>query len=213
MLRTRLWLAPALALTLALGLYLRAEDKDKHDNGPEVGKPAPTFDLHGSDDKDHKLADYLGKIVVVHFQSTTCPWERAYQPYLNQTAAKFAKTEHDGKTVEVVFLGINANKSESMDNVKAKLKEEDVPYVVTKDPGNKIADAYHATTTPHIFIIDARGVLRYKGGVEKAPTGPGGATKSEEQYLQPVLEALVAGKEPPVTQTKSIGCAIKRENK
>lgn len=213
MLHARFWLVAALVLTLALTLQLRADESDKPANGPEIGKPAPTFDLKGSDDKDHKLADYKGKIVVLHFQSTTCPWERAYQPYLNQTATAFAKTEHEGKVVEVVFLGINANKNESMDAVKAKLQEENVPYVVTKDPGNKIADEYHATTTPHIFIVDAEGILRYKGGVEKAPTGPRGATKSEEQYLRPVLEALVAGKEPPVTETKSIGCSIKRENK
>jgi peroxiredoxin len=196
---TRLLTAIALVLSMMLTLTASAADT----SGPQVGKPAPTFDLKDVNGKEHKLADYAGKIVVIQFQSATCPWERAYQPILNGVSDKY-------KDKGVVFVGINSNSSETVEKIKAKADDEKVPYDTLKDPGNKIADAYDAQTTPHIFIIDGKGVLRYKGGVEKAPSDPSGAGKASEQYLVPALDSIVAGKDPAQASTKSVGCSIKR---
>lgn len=194
---TRILTALALVLSMAFTLTAMAAE-------PEVGKPAPSFDLKDLDGKDHKLADYSGKIVVIQFQSATCPWERAYQPIINDVANKY-------KDKGVVFVAINSNHNEAVDKIKAKAAEEKMPFGILKDTGNKVADAYDAQTTPHIFIIDGKGVLRYKGGVEKAPENPKGAGKSKEQYLVPAIDALLAGKDPAETSTKSIGCSIKRQ--
>ena len=195
---TRILTALALVLSMALTMTAFAAA-----TGPEVGKPAPAFELKDLDGKDHKLADYSGKIVVIQFQSAQCPWERTYQPIINDAANKY-------KDKGVVFVAINSNSTEAVDLIKKKATEEKVPFSILKDTGNKIADAYDAQTTPHIFIIDGKGVLRYKGGVEKAPDGPKGAGTSKEQYLVPALDALIAGKDPAQTSTKSIGCSIKR---
>ena len=196
----RLWMSCLIILAAALFAALPVNaDIAK----PPVGQPAPAFELVGSDGQKHKLDEYKGKIVVLHWEAVTCPWDQAYQPILNKVSSDFSK--------DVVFVGINSNKNDSMDDVKGIIKEDGIPYLVLKDPGNKIADAYGAQTTPHMFIIDAKGVLRYKGGIEKAPTSPNGVGQSQEQYLVPVLKALVAGQEPPVTETKSKGCSVKRE--
>lgn len=180
---------------------------------PEVGKQAPAFELKDIDGNSHKLSDFAGKIVVLHFQGKNCPWDRAYQAQLNDIASKYASTEVGDKTVNVQFLAINANHNETAEQLKAYHEKAAMSYPILKDPGNKVADAYAARTTPHIYIIDGDGALRYKGGIEKAPVSLDDVSNMDEQYLQPVLSALVHGKELPATDTVPKGCGIKREKK
>lgn len=175
----------------------------------EIGKPTPAFELQGTDGKTHKLSDYKGKVVVLHWHSVACPWDKAYQPILSGIATKFAKPTEGQK--EVVFIGINSNKAESMEQVKEDAAKSKLPYVVLKDPKNKVADQYSAKTTPHMFIIDSQGVLRYRGGIEKPVGGAGDAGKGSEQWFEPALAAIVAGKDPKQTVTMARGCTIKRE--
>jgi peroxiredoxin len=171
---------------------------------PEVGKQAPGFTLKDTEGNSHSLSDFQGKIVVLHYQQNGCPWEKAYQSYFNDVSKKYA-----GKDVQ--FLGINSNKTESMSQVKKVKQNRPIAYPVLKDPGNKVADQYAAKTTPHIYIIDKQGTLRYRGGVEKVPAAPSEVTKSETQFLEPALNALINGSEVPHKVTKSKGCGIKRE--
>ena len=44
------------------------------------------------------------------------------------------------------------------------------PAAVLLDPQSKIARAYGATVTPHMYIIDANGMLVYKGGIDSIPS-------------------------------------------
>lgn len=214
--------AGALVLGLALAGQARAESGDKNHGAsdkPAIGQAAPDFTLKDVDGKEVKLADYRGKIVVLHFQSMNCPWDAGYQPILDKVASGYqpAKTDKaadepkDAGKPEVVFLAINANHNEKAEDLKAYHDKAHMTYPILKDAGNKVADAYAAQTTPHMFVIDEKGVLRYKGGVEKAPVSPKDVGKSKEQYLGPVLDALTQGKEPPYTSTQSHGCTIKRE--
>ncbi len=181
----------------------------------QIGKPAPAFELAGTDGKTHQLSDYKGKTVVIHFHSIQCPWAIAYQPILANIAKQFGPSndQANSKRPEVVFLGINSNRSEPMDEIKANVAEANLPYIVLKDPHNLVADAYGAICTPDIFVIDQQGVLRYSGGLEKAPLSPEDVGTSSEQYLKPVIEALIAGKDLPVITSAATGCGIKRERK
>lgn len=209
----RLVVLSALLLTaLTLSAHAQQTQPSPAPAEPQVGQPAPAFSLPDTDGQTRSLSDYKGKIVVLHFQAIQCPWDKAYQPILNRIADKFKTTEENSQNVQkVVFLGVNSNKAEQPDQIKQTQTERNIPYPVLKDRGNKIADLYQARTTPHIFVIDGDGILRYKGGIEKAPVSPAEVGKSSDQYLEPVLQALLENKTPPQTQTVSIGCSIKRE--
>jgi peroxiredoxin len=200
MIRTVALSVLALVLSVIVGVSAFAQAKTEQD--PRINQPAPSFELTGTDGKSHKISDFKGKIVVIHFQGVQCPWERAYQPILNKVA-----NEHP----DVVFLGINSNKAESMDDIKALQTKENIPYVILKDPGNKVADLYGAQTTPHMYIIDKEGKVVYHGGIEKAPANMKAVGKSSEQYLVPVVAALKEGKPLPATVTVPKGCTIKRQ--
>ena len=170
----------------------------------EVGKAAPAIALKDLDGNSVSLADYKDKIVVVHFQSANCIWDKAYQPLLNQLAGRYASKG-------VVFLAINANADENPARIKQYTKTTAVAYTILKDENAHVADAYNARVTPHIFVLDAKHLLAYTGGIEKDPASPRDAGQSKEQYLEPVLAALTAGKKAPVTSTKPTGSRIQRK--
>lgn len=207
MIKMRTILATLTMFSLLLGLSLTATAKDE--TTLKVGEAAPDFELADvTNGKTHKLSDYRGKTVVVTFHSITCPWavmepDSGYQRLLNPLAEQYADKD-------VVFLGINSNSDESVDDIAAYVKKKGFTYPILKDPGNKVADQYGGKTTPHFFVIDKDGVLRYQGGYEKAPRSPQTTGQSDEQYLVPALDAILAGSEPPHTTTVPKGCTIKR---
>lgn len=196
--------------SLALGLVvaLLAAAQSWAAEPAKVGQPAPGFELVDVvTGKKHTLAEFKGKIVVVRFQSMNCPWDKmrpggGYERVLSPLATKYADKG-------VVFLGINSNVGEDPAKLKEYHQSSKITYPILKDADSSVAVAYGAKTTPHMFIVDKDGVLRYKGGIEKAPVKPEDCGQSEEQYLAPVLDALLSGSEPPVTETPSKGCTIK----
>ena len=204
----------ALLLTVALLIGCKGNTNEANamasDAKAKIGEEAPAFKLKDVvNGKEISLADYKGKIVVMTFQSINCPWDRyreegGYQRVLNKLADEY-------KDKDVQFIAINSNSDETVDQVKVYAEKSGVPYPILKDPGNVVADEYGGATTPHFFVIDKEGKLVYMGGVEQAPNTPEECGQMEEQYLVPVLNALIAGEKLPYEVTKSKGCTIKRE--
>ncbi len=208
--RSKLTLSMLAAVTVAMiGAPLRADDQAEV---AQIGEPAPSFELSDLEGNTYKLEDFAGQIVVLHFQSCTCPWEAAYRPILNVLAAQFGPEEVGGEMVQPVqFIAINSNNGEDIEQIAEYVEQTPIAYPVLKDTGNGVADLYGAQNTPHIFVIDADGILRYKGGIEKAPISTSECGNSAEQYLEPVLTALINESELPVTETVSKGSAIERQ--
>jgi thiol-disulfide isomerase/thioredoxin len=181
----------------------------------EVGKPVDaTITLIDVDGKEHKLGDYQGRIVVVDFWSIQCPVSRAYEERLNALHAKYGK---EG----IVFLAIDSNHTEI--DKDADMKNEDaygrireyrdeakVKMPILVDRGNVVADRFNAQTTPHAFVIDKQGMLRYAGAIDSDQSG---RKDDATPYLANALDALLAGKEIEMASTKPVGCSIKRAEK
>ena len=178
---------------------------------PVIGDPSPAFSLDDvATGETHNLADYQGKVVVLTYQSINCPWNfkresAGYERYLAPLSQRYADRG-------VVFLAINSNRNESIEEIASYHEENAIPYPILKDPDNIVADAYNARTTPHIYIIaaDEAQTLLYMGGIEQIPTRFEEASQMDEQYLEPVLNAVLAGEELPYTKTSSTGCGIQR---
>jgi len=206
--KTTLIAALCLAAAVAIGLFSQQQPAYAAD-AADIGDTAPTFTLKDvKTGGDVSLDQHKGKVVVLMFHSTTCPWYRMSEDSAYDRI--FVKMVEAYKDKDVVFLGVNANRNQSAEKVKQYVEKHNINYAVLKDPGNKVADAYGAQVTPHVMVIDKQGKLRYRGGVEKRPSNPGACGESEEQYLGPVIDALLDGSEPPVTETKAVGCGISR---
>jgi thiol-disulfide isomerase/thioredoxin len=183
-----------------------------------LGSPAPDFKLRGADGRNYRLKDFAkAKCLVVVFTCNHCPTAQAYEQRLLQLVK-------DYKPRGVAFVAINPNSSkgvrldelgytdvddtlESM-KIRAKQRGFNFPYL---DDGSteQVSRLYGPVATPHVFIFDGQRKLRYQGRVDDNERES--LVKSRD--TRDALEALLAGKEPAVTQTKVFGCSTKWADK
>jgi hypothetical protein len=83
------------------------------------------------------------------------------------------------------------------------------PAAVLLDPQSKIARAYGATVTPHMYIIDANGVLVYKGGIDSIASSSTSDIPKAKQYVRVALGEVLAGKPVTEASTRAYGCTLK----
>jgi peroxiredoxin len=165
----------------------------------EINDPAPDFELPDLDGALHRLRDYRGRIVIVNFWSCECPHaERTDRAIM----AMFVQWSDD-----VVLLPIAANRIESAEAVAEAARARQMPLVLM-DRDDSVADLYGAQTTPHVFVIDRDGVLRYRGAVDDLTFR---LRKPTRFYLDEAVEALLAGRLPALAETPAYGCTIVRE--
>jgi hypothetical protein len=78
---------------------------------------------------------------------------------------------------------------------------------VLRDQEHIVADSYGAQTTPHFFVIDRDGVLRYMGALDDTTFRK---REPEKPYLAEAVRAVLAGKLPDPRETPGYGCTIVR---
>jgi peroxiredoxin len=186
----------ALALSLVPQLAL-AQSK------AAVGKPAPEFSLPSvMDGKGVALRPLIGKnkAVVVMFIATKCPYSNAYNERMAQLSRDYADKG-------VAIVGINANKTESAADTAQHARANHFTFVVVKDEGAKVADAYGAQHTPEAYVVDKNGTLVYHGRIDEKYDDPQ-AVKSPD--LRNALDQVLAGQAVKTPETKAFGCSIKR---
>jgi hypothetical protein len=108
---------------------------------------------------------------------------------------------------EVILLSIAANKIESAEAVAEAAKARRLPLVLV-DKDDAVADLYEAQTTPHVFVIDKDGILRYRGAVDNVTFRLRRPTRF---FLDEAVEALLDGRLPELAETPAYGCTIVRE--
>jgi len=113
----------------------------------------------------------------------------------------------EGWNGEVELLSIDANQNESVQMVGEAAKARGVPNVLI-DAQHVVADKYAAMTTPHIFVLDRRGILRYRGAVDDVTFR---RREASQFFLREAVEALLKGKIPELNETPAYGCTIVRE--
>lgn len=134
-----------------------------------LGQPAPDFELQDLSGKTYKLSELKGKTVVLEWYNPECPFvEHAYN---NGPLKGLAEKSKDN----LVWLNINSGapgKQGTGKELNQKLaKELGVKHPVLLDESGNVGRSYGAKTTPHMFIIDAKGVLVYRGALDNAPFG------------------------------------------
>ncbi|MDP1748201.1 MAG: hypothetical protein Q8L22_01990 [Reyranella sp.] len=77
------------------------------------------------------------------------------------------------------------------------------------DPQSRIARAYGATVTPHMYIVDAAGTLVYKGGIDSIPSADTADIAKAKQYVRVALDEVLAGKPVADASTRPYGCSLK----
>ncbi len=187
--------APRLALAVVLAaLPLSAAAQ------PRLGQAAPGFALKDENGVRHGLEQYRGKLVVLEWTNPGCPFvQRHYRKgTMVETARAFA-----GK---VVWLAVNSSHFAKPEETRRWREQHKLPFPTLQDPEGAVGRAYAARTTPQIFVIDGKGVLRYAGAIDNDPHED---EKRPVNYARAAVGALLAGKAPSPAQTEPYGCSVK----
>lgn len=169
----------------------------------ELGKPAPDFTLTDADGKEHKLFGLRGKVVVLEWTNHKCPFVNRHHDsgLIAKTPAKF-----EGKNVAWLAIDSTLSCEKDRERISAWAKEHKLPYPVLLDAAGEVGHIYGAKTTPHIFIIDQKGILAYMG----APDDDGDGTKDNPRnYIEEAVTSLLSGSAVATARTKSYGCSVK----
>jgi peroxiredoxin len=175
---------------------------------PEIGKPAPSFTATDSNGKTVNLSDFKGKIVVLEWTNDGCPYVRAhYQGNMQALQKKYT----DKGVVWLSVISSAEGQQGYCDGARANdltKSRSAYPSRVLLDAKGEVGHTYVATATPHMFVIDADGVLRYNGAIDAARSTRAADHKPEDSYVAKAIDAIMAGKEVEVTKTQPYGCGI-----
>lgn len=175
-----------------------------------VGEPAPGFELADLDGKRVSLAAHRGKVVVLEWFNPDCPFVQASH---RKGSLKGAAATH--RASGVVWLAINSSapgkQGHGLTANRAGVAALGVDYPILLDESGAVGRAYGAERTPHLFVIDRQGILRYAGAIDNSPDGEGGspAGGSLVRYAQEAIAAVLAGEPVPAATTKPYGCTVK----
>jgi len=173
----------------------------------EIGSTMPLM--------DHQLADISGKSMtltdakgdagtLVIFSCNTCPWVLAWEDRYVTLAQEFIPRG-------IGLIAVNSNESQfesddSMEEMIEHAQEMGYNFPYTQDPGSRLATAFGARKTPHIYLFDEKDKLVYRGAIDDNARKP---RKVKHTFLADALNALLTGDKIDPVSTKALGCSIK----
>jgi cytochrome c biogenesis protein CcmG, thiol:disulfide interchange protein DsbE len=173
----RLWLIIAgflvLVGLLAVGLQLNPREVPS----PLIGKPAPSFELPllHQPDKSFSQKDMLGTVWVMNVWASWCPPCLVEHPVVSKLAASG------------IAPVIGLNYKDAREDALPWLKRNGDPFKVTVyDAAGRIAIDYGVYGVPETYVIDRKGVIRYK---HIGPLTP----QVAEKKLRPLIQELSKG--------------------
>ena len=174
-----------------------------------VGRPAGNFRTTDADGKAVSLSDYRGRTVVLEWNNPGCPFVQKHYG-----SGNMQRTQAIAKAAGAVWLSINSGapgKQGHMSGPETKAfvaKQKASPTSYLLDPAGRIGRGYGAKTTPHMYVIDGQGVLRYQGAIDDKPTADRADIAGARNHVTAALTELKAGKPVSVADTRPFGCTV-----
>jgi peroxiredoxin len=175
----------------------------------EIGERPPEFELPGTDGETHAFPQptpggEAPGASVVYWTCNHCPYALAWHDRMLDVARDYA-----GRGVR--FLAINSNDPERYpaDSLEAMVerveREGDWPHPYLHDESQEVARGWGAEKTPHVFVLDGEGKLRYHG----APDADYEDASHGAAWVREALDAVLEGREPERARTPPVGCGVK----
>ncbi len=177
---------------------------------PPVGQAAPSFVALDSKGQQHRLADFKGKVVVLEWTNHDCPYVKKHY-----NSSNMQNLQKQAKQVGVVWLSVISSAPGEQGHVAGAKADEltasrnAAPTAVLLDPQGGIGKAYDARTTPHMYVIDAQGVLRYAGGIDSIPSTKAEDIGKADPFFKTALESVLKGETVAQSVTRPYGCSVK----
>lgn len=176
----------------------------------DLGKPAPDFELPDLDGKKVRLSAYRGKPVVLEWFNPGCPFVKA-----SHTKGSL-KGLADRETAKgVTWLAINSAAPGKQGygveaNARAKA-QYGMTHPILIDETGAVGHAYGAKHTPHMFVVDAKGILVYRGAIDNSPDGEGESPQGGTlvNYASAALDDIAGGRPVKAAESEAYGCSVK----
>lgn len=175
---------------------------------PEPGQRAPDFNARDLSGEVVSLARFQGRTVVLEWNNPNCPFVRKHYDSGNMQRLQREKGE-------VVWLAVNSTHSDSGDFMSAAAlaqwlaEGKATPSHYLLDPDGRMGRAYGAKTTPHMYVIDAKGILVYAGAIDDKRSTQVADVPAARNFVRAALGALAAGKPVAEPNTAPYGCSVK----
>ena len=159
-------------------------------------------DISGNQITLNEIKGENGTLII--FSCNTCPWVIRWEDRYVEIANSYLK-----KGIGMIAINSNVarfNGDDSLDKMKKHAKEKKYNFPYAQDPKAKLAYAFGATKTPHVYLFNDKDNLVYRGAIDDNARD---ADAVEESFLANAIDQLLAGQKIKKTTSKAIGCSIK----
>jgi len=169
-----------------------------------IGATGPAFEgLPATDGRRLGFTEFAAdELVVLIFASNRCPTAKAYGSRMNAFQRDFGPRG-------VRLVAINSNDPHLYpDEDQARMVERAAadgytfPYLVDDD--QRVAAAYGATCTFHVFVLDRDRRIRYEGRFDDSRI----EANVTHNDLRDAVNDLLAGRDVRVATTRPFGCSL-----
>ena len=164
---------------------------------------------------NHKLIDISGKQItlgqvigdkgtLVIFSCNTCPWVLKWEKRYVDISKQYMD-----KGVGIIAVNSNVSRFDSDDSLEKMAihaREKNYNFIYAQDPHARLAYAFGATKTPHIYLFNDQNQLVYRGAVDDNARSE---FDVDEAFLINALDQMLAGEQITKPVSKALGCSIK----
>ncbi len=176
----------------------------------DIDKEAPDFTLKDSYGIIHRLSDYKNQIVVLEWINFDCPFVVKHYSSNNMQSLQKKYTDQD-----VIWLSICSSAPEKQGNfnneeINKRIKDQKAKmtaYLI--DENGYIGRLYGAKTTPHIYIIDKKGILVYAGAIDDTKSTDKNDIPKSKNYISDTLDKMLNNLPITTKTTVPYGCSVK----
>ena len=177
----------------------------KTDKGYNVGDTIEDFSLKNVDGDKISLKDYDDvKGLIIIFTCNTCPYSLANEDRIIALQDKYEELGYP-----VIAINPNdpkAQPGDSFEKMKVRAEEKGFNFPYLFDEGQKVYPKFGASKTPHVYIVSKPEMkVEYIGAIDDSSRD---ANAVKVKYVETVVNELLAGKTPSITETRAIGCSI-----
>jgi peroxiredoxin len=194
-------------IRLALAVLLTACSADA---SVKTGKAAPDFKLKDSTGKERSLSEFKGKIVVLEWYNRECPYVVKHYD-----SGNMQKTQAEAGQKGAIWLSINTSAPGKQGHVDGKTfqaqmkKDKGFPTHMLLDHDGVVGKLYGAKTTPHMYVIDKEGILRYQGAIDSIASADQADIPKATNYVLAAINSLGKGEKLDRGSSKPYGCGVK----
>ncbi len=175
-----------------------------------INQPAPAFSALDSYGNRVSLGDYADKMVILEWTNHLCPF---VQKHYDSGSMQALQKKYTGQGV--VWLSVISSAEGKQGHVSPEQanqltgSREAMPSAVLIDAEGKMGRLYGAKTTPHMYIIDRQGILRYMGAIDSIRSANTADIPRATNYLDKGMSELLAGRPVSEAVTRAYGCTVK----